>query len=269
MNCGDVHQALFGASAVSHFPLDVRKHLASCKRCQELVRALSTLVALDEPSPDALSQIEQRLLAGLQVVRPVIPASHAVGFGAIFVAFLSIAVYRLGAFATTVMSPLQTCAMLGVTAISTGLLIYSLVHQMAPGSLHRIPPRPLPLVIMLSLMVAIAVLFQFQHDADFWPRMRVCLRAGTPIGFLSGVPFWLVLRRGAILSPIMTGAATGLLSGLLGTSVLEIHCPNLDAWHVLVSHLGVAVLCSVGGLTLGWAVERWPQNPKRPITGSD
>jgi len=64
-----------------------------------------------------------------------------------------------------------------------------------------------------------------------------------------------VLRPGAILSPIMTGAATGLLAGLAGTTALEIHCPNLDAWHILASHLGVAVIGAVVGLLVGWAVE--------------
>jgi hypothetical protein len=72
---------------------------------------------------------------------------------------------------------------------------------------------------------------------------------------VAAVPFWMMLRRGAILSPGMTGAATGLLAGLAGTSVLEIHCPNLDAWHILVSHLGVAMLCGLAGLVLGLAAE--------------
>jgi hypothetical protein len=53
----------------------------------------------------------------------------------------------------------------------------------------------------------------------------------------------------------MTGAATGLLAGLVGTTALEIHCPNLDAWHILVSHLGVAVIGTMVGLLLGLAAE--------------
>ena len=44
---------------------------------------------------------------------------------------------------------------------------------------------------------------------------------------------------------------------LVGTSVLEIHCPNLDAWHILVSHLGVAILCTSAGLISGLTVEIW------------
>jgi hypothetical protein len=101
----------------------------------------------------------------------------------------------------------------------------------------------------------IAVLFQFQHEQNFWGHAWPCIRAGIPIGVLAAVPFWLILRRGAILFPAMTGATTGLLAGLVGTSVLEIHCPNVDAWHILVSHLGVAMLCALAGLIVGLAVE--------------
>ena len=47
----------------------------------------------------------------------------------------------------------------------------------------------------------------------------------------------------------------GLLAGLAGTSMLEIHCPNLDAWHILLSHLGVAILCALAGLAIGLTAE--------------
>jgi hypothetical protein len=52
----------------------------------------------------------------------------------------------------------------------------------------------------------------------------------------------------------MTGAATGLLAGMVGTSALEIHCPNLHAGHILVSHLGVAVLGAIVGFFTGTVV---------------
>jgi hypothetical protein len=109
---------------------------------------------------------------------------------------------------------------------------------MVPGSRYRIPPKLLSAGVIISLTVAIAVLFQFQHERNFWANGWACLRAGIPIGILAAVPFWLLLRRGAVLSPGVTGAAIGLLAGLVGTTVLEIHCPNLDGWHILVSHLG-------------------------------
>jgi len=126
---------------------------------------------------------------------------------------------------------------------------------MVPGSRHRIPPGPLPVCITILLTIAISILFKFQHERHFWGNAWACIRAGAPIGVLAAAPFWLVLRRGAVLSPSMTGAATGLFAGLVGASVLEIHCPNLAAFHILVSHLGVAMLCAVAGLAIGLAAE--------------
>jgi hypothetical protein len=152
------------------------------------------------------------------------------------------------------MSPLRASVIFGTLAACTGLLVSSLVQQMAPGRRHRISPRFLPLGIMVALALVIAVLFHFQPELNFWARDWACLKTGIPLGAIAAVPFWLVLRRGAILSPAMTGAATGLLAGMVGTSALEIHCPNLHAGHILVSHLGVAVLGAAVGLITGMIV---------------
>jgi hypothetical protein len=37
---------------------------------------------------------------------------------------------------------------------------------------------------------------------------------------------------------------------------VEIRCPNVDTWHILVSHLGVAMLCALAGIVIGLAIER-------------
>jgi hypothetical protein len=107
----------------------------------------------------------------------------------------------------------------------------------------------------MLVAIVMAVLFQVQQEENFWGNAWACIRAGTLVGALAAVPFWLVLRRGAILSPRMTGAAAGLLAGLAGTSMLEMHCPNLDAWHILLSHLGTAILCGLAGFAMGLAAE--------------
>jgi hypothetical protein len=38
-------------------------------------------------------------------------------------------------------------------------------------------------------------------------------------------------------------------------SVLEVHCANLHASHILVSHLGVAMLCALASLVIGWVID--------------
>jgi hypothetical protein len=253
MNCDDVAKALSG---MAQLPLEALEHVKSCNRCQELVNALNSPVILDAPSPGTIRHIADSIATDLRPVRPMAPTGYFFGgFVGIFVAVVAFFVYRMGPLAIAVMTPLQTIAIVTALAVSTGLLANSLVHQMVPGSRHRISPRLLPAGIGILLTFVIAVLFQFQHEQTFWGHAWPCIRAGTPIGVLATVPFWMILRRGAILSPSMTGATTGLLAGLVGTSVLEIHCPNLDAWHILISHLGVAMLCALAGLIIGLAAE--------------
>jgi hypothetical protein len=253
MNCDDLAKAL---TKETPLPLEAQEHLKSCKRCQELVDALNVPVAVEPPSPAILQKITEGIAINLRPVSPVAPAGYFFGgIAGIFVSIVALCVYRMGALAIAVMTPLETVAILTALAVSTGLLAYSLVHQMIPGSPHRISPRLLPVGIAVLLTIVIGVLFQFQHEQNFWGHAWPCIRAGIPIGVLAAVPFWLILRRGAILFPAMTGATTGLLAGLVGTSVLEIHCPNLDAWHILISHLGVAMLCALAGLIVGFAVE--------------
>jgi len=255
MNCNEVTDALIEKSASTPLSSQAEEHLRGCKHCQEFVRMLNEPVSLDSPSPAILGQIEQRIVADLRPVRPLLPARYffAVMVG-IFFSIVALVGYRMGAaLSVGFMSPLQAGVILSALAAGAGSLAYSLVHQMVPGDRHRIPPALLAASIVISLAIAIVVMFQFQHERNFWGGSWTCLRAGLTIGVFAAVPFWLVLRRGAILTPPLTGAATGLLAGLVGTSVLEMHCPNLDAWHILVSHLGVAVLCSVAGLAAGLA----------------
>jgi hypothetical protein len=178
-----------------------------------------------------------------------------VALAAIFFFAFALGVYAMGTAGFAAMSPLQAWVILGGLAISAGVLIQSLVSQISPGSGHRFPAKLLPAGILIVLAIVVAGVFPFQSERHFWERGWFCLRLGTPISVLTIIPFWLVLRRGAILSPVLTGAAAGLLAGLVGTSVLEIHCPNLDAWHRLYSHVGVAVLCSVLGLAWGFVFD--------------
>jgi hypothetical protein len=264
MNCHDVDRALIelAGSPAAAFPSQAQDHVRSCRRCQELVGALTLPMDEGATLPASLDRIERRMVADL---RPVRPMTHWSGFFAVFAvvfgSFVAFGVYRMGAFALAIMSPLQAWAILSALAISSGLMAYSLANQMVPGSRHRVPPQLLPGGILILLTVAIVILFQFQHERDFWARNWGCIRAGAPIAALAAVPFYLLLRRGAALYPVITGGATGLLAGLVGTSVLEIHCPNLDAGHALVSHLGVSILSALAGLGIGLIAEIIERRP--------
>jgi hypothetical protein len=253
MNRNDLDRTLFEESPL---PLKAQEHVRSCNRCQQLLNAVNLPAPAETPLPAALRRISESLAANLRPVHPLAPARYFVGaFLGIFVSIVALSVFRLGAFAIAVMTPLQTTTILSTLAIGASLLVYSLVNQMVPGSRHRIPPAPLAGGITILVAMVMTVLFQVLKVEDFWGNAWACIRAGTLVGALAAVPFWLVLRRGAILSPRMTGAAAGLLAGLAGTSMLEVHCPILDAWHILLSHLGVAILCALAGLAMGLTAE--------------
>ena len=102
--------------------------------------------------------------------------------------------------------------------------------------------------ILLGLAVVFAVVFPYHEEPAFWLRAWRCLRIGLAAGLLAAVPVWLILRRGAMLDPRASGALAGLLGGLTGTAILEIHCSDFNAFHIIVGHWGAAAL----GAGIGW-----------------
>lgn len=254
MNCHDLERIFIQGdlSVTSPLPPEADQHLMTCSRCRELVQALR-MPGDEETRPSAaLSQLAKDLASDLTPVRPLAPAGlYLLAFSGIFASIVAFGVYRGGTLALSAMSAVQSVSILCALAACGLLLAGSLVHQMVPGSRHRFRPVFLPAIVIVSLSLVVTVLFNFRHERHFWQSGLACLRMGLPLALLAFVPFWLVLRRGAILSPRATGAAAGLLAGLAGTSVLEIHCPNLSLSHILVWHVGVSVLGALGGLAAG------------------
>jgi hypothetical protein len=71
-----------------------------------------------------------------------------------------------------------------------------------------------------------------------------------PAGLLS----WLVLRRGFAVNFESAGLMAGTLGGLAGVGLLELHCPNFQATHILVWHTAVLVVSGALGALGGRAL---------------
>jgi hypothetical protein len=127
-----------------------------------------------------------------------------------------------------------------------------MVQQMFPGSRRYLSPALLPAGTFVCLTLVLAALFEVGHSGRFIRDGIPCFEAGIPYAIPGAVLFWLILRRGAILSPRATGVICGALAGLIGVSVLEVHCSNFDLRHILVWHLGVGVAGALAGLMVGW-----------------
>ena len=79
------------------------------------------------------------------------------------------------------------------------------------------------------------------------------LLAAVPAACMSG----LLLRRGFAVNPVAAGLAGGALAGLCGVTMLELHCPNFQALHVLVWHTAVLPGSAALGALVGWALHRY------------
>jgi len=65
---------------------------------------------------------------------------------------------------------------------------------------------------------------------------------------------WLLLRRGFAVNSVSAGLVGGALAGLCGVTMLELHCVNFEALHVLVWHTAVVPVSAAAGALVGWAL---------------
>jgi hypothetical protein len=127
---------------------------------------------------------------------------------------------------------------------------------MAPGSRVLVPAPWIVLGFPVVMGAIFATLFRAQPEALFVATGLTCLRIGLECALPVAAVCWLVLRRGAVLGERTAGALAGALAGLSGLLLLEIFCPNLNAYHVLAWHLGAAVVSTAAGMAAGMAAGR-------------
>src|SRR5258708_39915981 len=130
MNCNGINQALDEECMAAPLPPEAEEHVRSCARCRELVAALSAPVPGASPAAAILRQIEKSILADLRPVRPIAPKFYLWGaLMAIFISVVALGVYRTGAFALAVMSPLQAGVILCGLAIDRKSTRLNSSHQ--------------------------------------------------------------------------------------------------------------------------------------------
>lgn len=130
------------------------------------------------------------------------------------------------------------------------------VRAMIPGSRRRFSSPALLITVTAILAGVLAILFRDYQVSQFFSIGIVCLVTGFLHAIPAGLLAWLLLRRGFAVSSISAGLAAGALGGLAGVSMLELHCPNFQAAHVLVWHLAVVPLSAGAGALIGWALRQ-------------
>lgn len=204
-------------------------------------------------SPALMERIAGSIKPSMRPVRPMPPAWLLTGYLILISSTVALAgaaragffgVERLGAFDRALIF------------LTVGIFIWAaaseFVSSMIPGSKRRVHPWALMSISCLTLMCIFAGVFHDDHTDHFVSAGVACLSAGVlhaiPIALVS----WLLLRRGFATQPVLAGVVAGTLAGLGGLLMLELHCPNFQAPHVLVWHTAVVPVSAGGGALAAW-----------------
>jgi hypothetical protein len=232
------------------------KHLTHCGRCRALTVLLDNAEVGFHLSERLLRRMQAGILKDLKPVRPLSPPPILLlACSIVFLSVVAVGALLLGTTGWNVLNMLQRTAVFAALAASAVLLANSVVRQMVPGSKHAFAPATLPIAILVALMLVIAAMFRSQRESSFVMGGLACMKNGILLSIPAAFLLWLILRRGALLLPKLIGASAGGFAGLSGLSVLEVNCPNLNGFHILVWHGGVVVIGSLGGALVGAAVE--------------
>jgi len=200
--------------------------------------------------PALLDRVSASIGATLRPVRPVAPRWALASMLWLVSAAIAIAAASaLGVDGIRKLSGTEMGAIFPALAIFTWVAAVISVAAMTPGSLRWSPTRML-LLVMVAWIAVDAMLFRDYQMASFVPQGIPCLRAGLLVAIPAGAGGWLVLRRGFAVNRAAAGLAAGTLAGLAGLTMLELHCANFGAMHIMVWHTAVIPLCGLAGAVL-------------------
>jgi hypothetical protein len=106
----------------------------------------------------------------------------------------------------------------------------------------------------VALLAVFALLFRNYRTEHFVSAGIACLVTGLLLAIPAALLSWLLMRRGFAVNSVSAGLVGGALAGLCGVTMLELHCANFQALHVLVWHTAVVSVSAAAGALLGWAL---------------
>jgi hypothetical protein len=190
--------------------------------------------------PALLSRLAALIKSSLQPVRPLPSIWVLVGGLVMICAAVALAgAARAGFYGIEKLNLLERVLIFPTLAILMALTGLEFVKEMIPGSLRRISPAAFLGLGCASLLGVFAFLFRNYQTDHFVHAGIACLVVGVLHAIPAALLGWLLLRRGFAVKPVAAALAAGTFAGLAGVSMLELHCANLQALHILVWHTAV------------------------------
>jgi negative regulator of sigma F NrsF-like protein len=208
-----------------------------------------------EVEPALLKRVAHSIHSSLRPVRPL-PPTWVLTVGLVLIS----AAVALGGAARTGFHGIEKLGLLErVLIFSTlGILAWiagkEFVGELIPGSRHRVRPGVLLIIVSVALLGVFALLFRNYRTHHFISAGIGCLLTGLLLAIPAAFLSWLLLRRGFAVNAVSAGLVGGALAGLCGVTMLELHCVNFEALHVLVWHIAVVPVSAAAGALVGWAL---------------
>jgi hypothetical protein len=212
-----------------------------------------------QPLPPEASAAARRarnaIVGDLRPVRPL-PASWILTllFAAAFLTLAVASGFLLGAHGFHALDDLKRAAIYPMLIALALVAAVACSRQMRPAGGSRLGVVALLLALACFPAVASAI-FRGYSTVNLVPEGIPCLRAGLLVALPTAILIAWILRQGFVLDWSEAGLAGGVLSGLTGLGMLEVHCPNLKAIHIVVWHLGVVVVSAAVGFAIGRIVD--------------
>ena len=221
-------------------------------------RFAGTAYPARDVSPAVLDRITVALHSSLTPVRALPAPGLLVGGLLLICAAVALAgAVRGGLFGFKAMGVAARISVLCTLAALAWLIAKELVSQWIPGSRRYLAPQSLVALASAVLLVVFGLEFSDYRVEHFVSAGIICLGAGVAHAIVAACLVAWFLRRGCALNLIAAGAVAGALGGISGVAMLELHCPNLEAAHVLVWHVAVVPVSAVTGALIGWVVRAW------------
>ena len=205
--------------------------------------------------PELLKRIADSIKSSMRPVRPL-PPTWALASGLILIcAAVALAgAARAGFYGIEKMNMWERALIFPALAILAWVAATEFVSEMIPGSRRRMTSGALLGIGSLALLGLFAVLFRDYRTDHFVTAGIVCLMTGLLHAVPTGLVSWWLLRRGFAVNSVAAGLAGGTLAGLAGVTMLELHCANFQALHVLLWHTAVVPVSGAVGALLARAL---------------
>ncbi|MGB7731387.1 MAG: NrsF family protein [Candidatus Acidiferrum sp.] len=217
--------------------------------------------APQEVAPALLERIAASIKSSMQSVRPLPPTWLLTAALVFICAAIGLAgALHAGFYGIEKMDLWQRILIFTTLAIFAHAAAQEFVAEFIPGSRRRLSAGALLAAGTAALLAVFALLFRDYQTTHFLSAGIVCLAVGLLHAIPAGLIAWLILRRGFALNKITAGVAGGTLAGLAGVFMLELHCSNFQATHILIWHSAVIPLAASAGALLAYGLP----TPKLP-----